>query len=86
MRGYRETVDWLYSSPDAIPQFMEFSGFSEPAVKRMLAEFIPKESMQSVSIDGVAEAQQDAVQFKFLSAPLSDPQLKELIQIPASSR
>ncbi len=86
MRGYRETVDWLYTSPEAIPQFMEFSGFSEPAVKRMLAEFIPKESMQSVTIDGVPEAQQDAVQFKFLNAPLTDAQLKELIQIPAVSK
>ena len=82
MRGYRETVDWLYSSPEAVPQFMEFSGFSEPAVRRMLAEFIPKESMQSTSIDGLADAQKDAVQFKFLNAPLSDQQLKELIQIP----
>jgi NitT/TauT family transport system substrate-binding protein len=86
MRAYRETVDWLYTSPEAIPQFMEFSGFSEPAVKRMLAEFIPKESMQSTSIDGVPEAQQDAVQFKFLNAPLTEAQLKELIQIPAGSK
>ena len=86
MRGYRETVDWLYAGLDAIPQFMEFSGFSEPAVKRMLAEFIPKDSMQSASIDGVDEAQQDTVQFKFLNAPLTDPQLKELFQIPLAPK
>lgn len=83
MAAYRETIDWLYTSPEAIPQYMAFSGFSEPAVRRMLKEFIPKESLQSTAIEGIAEGQQDAVQYKFITAPLSESQLKELIQIPA---
>jgi hypothetical protein len=48
----------------------------------MLAEFIPKESLQIDRIDGIAESMQDAIQFKFLGAPLSDAQMKELIRIP----
>jgi NitT/TauT family transport system substrate-binding protein len=81
MRGYRETVDWMYSSPDAVARYMAFSKFSEGAVRRMLKDFIPKESLQTVAIKGIKEGMDDAIQFKLLTAPLSEPQLKELIQI-----
>jgi NitT/TauT family transport system substrate-binding protein len=81
--AYKETLDWMYTSPDAIARYVEFSKLPESAVKRMLAEFIPKESLQIDTIAGTAESMQDAMQFKFLSAPLTEAQLKELIQIRA---
>jgi NitT/TauT family transport system substrate-binding protein len=85
MKAYTETVDWMYSSPEAVPRYLAFSGLSEPAVRLMLKEFIPKESLQTATISGLAESMKDAVQFKFLPAPLGADQLKELIQIvPAS--
>jgi hypothetical protein len=34
----------------------------------------------------VTEAQLDAFQFKFLNAPLTDPQLKEAIQLPLAPK
>ncbi len=82
MKAYDETVDWMYSSAEAVPRYLAFSGLSEPAVRLMLKEFIPKESLQTGKVMGLGESMKDAVQFKFLSAPLSEPQLKELIQIP----
>jgi NitT/TauT family transport system substrate-binding protein len=82
MKAYDETVDWMYSSAEAVPRYLAFSGLSEPAVRLMLKEFIPKESLQTEKIMGLGESMKDAVQFKFLSAPLSETQLKELIQIP----
>src|SRR5215471_886603 len=85
MKAYNETVDWMYSSPEAVPRYLAFSGLSEPAVRLMLREFIPKESLQTEKIMGLGESMKDAVQFKFLSTPLSDVQLKELIQVPAGS-
>ena len=48
----------------------------------MLADFIPKESLQTASIMGLEESNKDAVQFKFLAAPLTEEQLKELVEIP----
>jgi NitT/TauT family transport system substrate-binding protein len=80
--AYNETIDWMYSSAEAVPRYLAFSGLSEPAVRLMLKEFIPKESLQTEKIMGLGESMKDAVQFKFLSAPLSETQLKELIQIP----
>ena len=85
MKAYDETVDWMYSSAEAVPRYLAFSGLSEPAVRLMLKEFIPKESLQTEKIMGLGESMKDAVQFKFLSAPLSESQLKELIQIPPGS-
>lgn len=82
MKAYKETVDWMYSSAEAVPRYLAFSGLSEPAVRLMLKEFIPKESLQTEKIMGLGESMKDAVQFKFLSAPLNETQLKELIQIP----
>jgi hypothetical protein len=52
------------------------------APHHMLAEFIPKESLQIDTIAGTAESMQDAIRFKFLPAPLTEAQLKELIRLP----
>ncbi len=83
LAGYRDTLDWMYSSPEAVQRYMAFSGFSEAAVRLMLRDFIPKESLQMNRISGIKESMEDAVQFKFISAPLTDRQVEELIQIPA---
>ncbi len=85
MKAYNETVDWMYSSADAVPRYLAFSGLSEPAVRLMLKDFIPKESLQTGKIMGLDESMKDAIQFKFMPAPLTDAQLKELIQIPPGS-
>jgi NitT/TauT family transport system substrate-binding protein len=81
MRAYRETVDWMYASPDAVRRYIEFSRLPEAAVRRMLQDFIPKESLQTDRLTGLNESMADAVQFKFIPAPLNERQLSELIQI-----
>jgi NitT/TauT family transport system substrate-binding protein len=53
LKAYNETVDWMYSSPDAVPRYLAFSGLSEASVRHMLADFIPKESLQTAKIMGV---------------------------------
>jgi NitT/TauT family transport system substrate-binding protein len=80
--GYRATLDWMYASPEAVPRYVAYSGFSENAVRRMMQEFIPKESLQIDEIKGVSESMADAIRFKFISSPLTEQQVKELIQIP----
>jgi NitT/TauT family transport system substrate-binding protein len=82
LKAYNETVDWMYASADAVPRYLAFSGLSEGAARLMLKEFIPRESLQTARITGLDESMKDAVQFKFIPAPLADAQLKELIQIP----
>ena len=81
MRAYRETLDWMYASPEALQKYLKFSGFGEPEVRRTLSDFIPKDSLQTEKVSGLDEAMADAVRFKYLSAPLTPQQLADLIQI-----
>ena len=73
----------MYSSPGAVPRYVAFSGLPQASVRHMLADFIPKESLQTARIMGLDESMQDAIAFKFLAAPLGEDALKELIRIPS---
>jgi NitT/TauT family transport system substrate-binding protein len=79
--AYRETLDWLYSSPDAIRAYAAWSGLSEP-LARQAPEYITKESLDPIRIVGLDDMMVDAVKFKYLPAPLSKEQLGQLVQIP----
>ena len=50
-------------------------------MRQMIADFIPKESLQIDHLSGIVESMQDAVQFKFLNEPLTDRQLADLVRI-----
>lgn len=83
MRAYRETLDWMYDSPEAFAVYMGFAGFPETSVRLTLKDYIPRESLQTERVLGVAEAMEDALQFKFISARLSPEQIADIIQIGA---
>jgi NitT/TauT family transport system substrate-binding protein len=80
MQAYKETVDWMYSSPDALKVYGDYSGLPPNIVQRVL-KLIPKEALQTQQVMGIDDVMADAVKQKFLSAPLTPEQLKELIQI-----
>jgi NitT/TauT family transport system substrate-binding protein len=80
MQAYKETVDWMYSSPDALKVYGEYSNLPPNIVQRVL-KLIPKEALQTDQIMGINDIMADAVTQKFLAAPLTPDQLKELIQI-----
>ena len=82
MRAYRETLDWLYTSPDAVQAYSAFSGMSEGAAERALQEFLPRAALEPDRLSAVEAVMADAVSFKYLPAPLGQAQLDELIQIP----
>ena len=81
MQAYRETVDWMYSSPDALKIYGEYSGLPDSIVQRVL-KLVPKESLQTDQVKGLDDIMADAVTQKFLAAPLTADQVKELVQIP----
>ena len=83
LKAYQETLDWMYVSPEALKIYMGIVSFPEASVKRTIAEFITKDTLQIDRILGIPEAMADAAQFKFINAPLTQAQLAELIQIDA---
>jgi NitT/TauT family transport system substrate-binding protein len=80
-RAYQETVDWMYSDPAALKHYSEYSNLPEKIVLKVRG-LIPKETMATGKVEGIDEIMTDAVAGKFIPAPLTSEQVKELIQIP----
>ena len=82
MRGYRDSLRWVYSTPEGLDAYANFAKLSETTAKRALQEFLPLAAVDPDRISGIEEVMADAVNFKFLAAPLTGADLAELIQIP----
>ena len=80
-RAYQETVNWMYSDPAALKHYGEYSSLPEKIVLRVRG-LIPKESMATDRVEGIDQIMADAVAAKFIPAPLTAEQVKELVQIP----
>jgi NitT/TauT family transport system substrate-binding protein len=82
MKGYRETLDWMYSDPGALKAYAAFVGIPEAQAKRTRDEFFPKDALDPGKIVGLDSIIPDAVTLKYIAKPLTKEQLAELIQIP----
>jgi NitT/TauT family transport system substrate-binding protein len=82
MRAYRETVDWMYASDEALKIYSEFAGVPIEDARRIREEFDPKEMIIPERVMGLRDLVPDAVKFKFINAPLTEAQLEELVKIP----
>jgi NitT/TauT family transport system substrate-binding protein len=81
-QAYRETVDWMYSSPDAIKRYAEKVKSDEVFVKRSLDKIYPKQVLQTDEMKDLDGIQRDAVKLKFLDKPLTKGEMVEFLQIP----
>ena len=80
-RAYKETVEWMYTDPAAMKHFSAYAGQPEKVVMPVL-QHIPKETLAPDKVVGIETIMAEAMALKFIAAPLSADQLKELIQIP----
>jgi NitT/TauT family transport system substrate-binding protein len=81
-RAYRESVDWMYSDPDAIKRYARKLRLDEDFVRRSVQSIYPKAALQTDQMKDLDGIQRDAVKLKFLDQPLSRGQLAEFLQIP----
>jgi NitT/TauT family transport system substrate-binding protein len=82
MLAYRETLDWLYADPQAIKAYAAWSGLPE-AIARQAPVFMTRRNMEPTRISGLQGIMADAVKFKYITAPLTQAQLKEIFQVDA---
>jgi NitT/TauT family transport system substrate-binding protein len=80
--AYRETVDWMYSDPDAIRRYARKLGLDEDFVRRSVEKIYAKSALQTDEMKDLDGIQRDAVKLKFLDQPLSRGELAEFLQIP----
>jgi NitT/TauT family transport system substrate-binding protein len=82
MKAYRESIDYMYSSnPQVIADYAEFAKVPEAMAKRVRDEFFPKSLVNPDQIHGLDSLIPEAVNLKFIPAPLTKEQTAELIQI-----
>jgi len=82
MKAYRESIDYMYSSnPQVMTDYAEFARVPEPMAKRVRDEFFPKTLVNPDQIHGLDTLIPEAVNLKFIPAPLTKEQIAELIQI-----
>jgi NitT/TauT family transport system substrate-binding protein len=81
MRAYRETWNWMYSSPDAIKMYAEKVKKSEAVVQQAIKEFYPKDAINPDRVQDIDKVMADAVTLKFLDAPFTPEQLKDFFQL-----
>lgn len=86
MRGYRDSLAWIYSTPEGLAAYAAFAKLPEATAKRALREFLPPSAVSPDRISGIDEVMADAISFKFIPGRLSEAQLAELIQIPERKR
>jgi NitT/TauT family transport system substrate-binding protein len=82
MQAYRETIDWMYSDPQALEAYGKWAGVSPALARQVHDEFYPRENLDPSRILGLESLSADAVIYKFLAAPLKPEQLQALVQQP----
>jgi NitT/TauT family transport system substrate-binding protein len=80
MAGYKETIDYMYSSPEALTMYAEIGNIPLSIAEKMQI-LVPKESTNPDQIIGMDSVIAEAVATKFLSAPLTKEQVSELVQM-----
>jgi NitT/TauT family transport system substrate-binding protein len=79
MQAYRETIDWMYRDPAALALYADYAKLPESQI-RNVRDYIPQAAVDPGRIAGMSEIIADAVQLRFITAPLTAPQIKELVQ------
>ena len=82
MDAYRETYEFLYSDPQGVKIFSEYSKVPENLAIQIRDKYMPKAVESPDRLSGLEQIMADAITFKQLSAPLTQAQLADLIQIP----
>jgi NitT/TauT family transport system substrate-binding protein len=80
MAGYKETIDYMYSSPEALQIYAEIASVPLPIAQKMQT-LITKDSANPDQIVGMDSIVAEAIATKFLAAQLTKDQIAELVQM-----
>jgi ABC-type nitrate/sulfonate/bicarbonate transport system substrate-binding protein len=81
MAAYRETIDFMYSAPEALTVFAEIAGVPLEVARKVPGLF-PKSALAPDQIVGLDAIMAEAVATKFMAAPLRKEQIAELVRTP----
>jgi NitT/TauT family transport system substrate-binding protein len=82
VQAYRDSLEWMYASPDGLKAYAELAHVPANVAQQVRDVFYPRDNMQVDHVSGLASVMADGVEFKYLTAPLSQEQLGQLFRIP----
>jgi NitT/TauT family transport system substrate-binding protein len=81
MRVYDKAIAWAYANPKAIDYFSEISKAPRDIAKQAVDEFYPQAATQVGEIRGLDQTLKDALQYKYITAPMTPKDVEGLIDI-----
>ncbi|MBI4969128.1 MAG: ABC transporter substrate-binding protein [Rhodospirillales bacterium] len=81
LRAYQKTIDWAYTNDKSIEYLAEGAKTTVAMAKRTRDEFYPKDVMRLGPPKGLEDSMRQAVEYKYIPAPLTEAQQKELFEI-----
>jgi NitT/TauT family transport system substrate-binding protein len=81
IRALGRAIDWAYSDPGAIDNYAEIAKVPRALAQRTRDEFYPKESLQLAEVKGLDVTLKQALEFKYLTAPMSVADAQGLLDI-----
>jgi NitT/TauT family transport system substrate-binding protein len=77
-RAYAATIDWMYKNPTAsLANLGRYNGISTDEAKAVLP-FYPQKALQLYPVSSFEKSMNDAIAFKFITAPLTADQQKAI--------
>jgi NitT/TauT family transport system substrate-binding protein len=80
-RGYRKALAWMYDKQDeSTAAYAKFANVPL-AVAKTVPSFYPRKLLEEEGMVGLDRNMKDAIDSKFISKPLTDAQVKAMVQI-----
>jgi NitT/TauT family transport system substrate-binding protein len=77
VRALKRAIDWAYSGGAAIDAYAALAKVPRALAERTREEFYPKESLQLAEVKGLELTLKQALEFKYITAPLSVAEVQQ---------
>ena len=81
VKALSRSIDWAYSDAHAIDNYAEIAKVPRALAQQTRDEFFPKESLQLSEVKGLDVTLKQALEFKYISAPMSVAQAQGMLDI-----
>jgi NitT/TauT family transport system substrate-binding protein len=83
VKALSRSIDWAYSDPQAIDDYAEVAKVPRALAQRTRDEFFPKQSLQLSQVKGLDITLKQALEFKYISAPMTVAEAQGMLDILA---
>jgi NitT/TauT family transport system substrate-binding protein len=81
VKALSRSIDWAYSDPHAIDNYAETAKVPKALAQQTRDEFFPKEALQLSQVKGLDVTLKQALEFKYITAPMSVAQAQGMLDI-----